>query len=157
MSYVRNFLLSSFPHWKSAPTDHLLLRLAVCNTLENHPQSQDWIKSLFRNKKRDWITFMKNNRKKGTYTDNNGIMVIATAQYLGVIFKIVPTSGDNRNPYYCIPDDVVDADTDGRPVLWLGLHQDDTDRRVDGRAGHYQSLVPVNFVVDTLIYLVIQD
>ena len=71
---------------------------------------------------------MKNNKKKVTYTDNNGIMVLATAQYLGVIFKIVPTSGDHRNPYYCIPDDVVDADTDGRPDLWLGLHQDDTDR-----------------------------
>ena len=37
----------------------------------------------------------------------------------------------------------MNAETDGRPVLWLGLYQDETDRRVDGRAGHYQSLEPV--------------
>ena len=24
--------------------------------------------------------------------------------------------------------------------MWLGLHQDDTDRRIEGKAGHYQSL-----------------
>ena len=101
-----------------------------------------WTKSLFNNKKRDWNLFAKNHRKEGTFTDNNGIMVLATAQYLGVILKIVPTSGDSRTPFYCIPDDVVDAETDGRPILWLGLHQDNTDRRYDGKAGHYQSLIP---------------
>ena len=86
--------------------------------------------------------FIKNNRLEGTYTDNNGVMVVATAQYLGVIFKIVPTSGDTRTPYYCIPDDVVNPETDGRPILLVGLHQDETDRRCDGKAGHYQSLQP---------------
>jgi hypothetical protein len=125
-----------------APVDHLLLRQAVCNTLESHPQSREWIKSLFKNK-RDWNTVVKNHRKPGVFTDNNGIMVVVTAHYLGVIFKIVPTSGDNRNPFYCIPDDVVNADTDGRPVLWLGLHQNETDRRFDGKAGQYQSLEPL--------------
>ena len=101
-----------------APIDHLLLRQAVCNTLDNHPQSKEWIQSLFRNK-REWNTFVKNHRKAGIYTVNNGIMVVATAHYLGVIFKIVPTSGDTRNPFYCIPDDVIDSETDGRPFCGL--------------------------------------
>ena len=123
-----------------APVNHADLRQAVCNTLEKHPQSQEWTQKLFRNKKRDWNNLIRNNRIPGTYTDNNGIMVVATAQYLGVILKIVPTSGDSRTPFYCIPDDVIDPETDGRPIVWIGLHQDDTDRCYDGKAGHYQSL-----------------
>ena len=65
-------------------------------------------------------------------------MVVATAQYLGVLFKVVPTSGDAKTTFYCIPDDLVDPETDGRPVLWIGLHQDNTDRRIDGKPGHFQ-------------------
>ena len=70
---------------------------------------------------------VRNHKKSGVLTGNNGIMVLATANYLGVIFNIVPTSGDTRNPFFSVPDNVVNTETDGRPILWLGLHQDETD------------------------------
>ena len=57
-------------------------------------------KTLFQSKKRHWNTFVRNHKKSGVFSDNNGIMVLATANYLGVILNIVPTSGDARTPFF---------------------------------------------------------
>ena len=64
--------------------------------------------------------FVINHKKSCVFTDNNGIMVLATANYLGVIFNIVPTSGDTRNPFFSVPDNVVNSETDGKANSLVG-------------------------------------
>ena len=78
----------------------MTLRLAVVNTLKEHPMAKEWIKTLFNKCKRDYVKFVKAQSVSGTYSDNNGIIVTATAQYLNVILQIVPISGDNITPTY---------------------------------------------------------
>ena len=118
------------------------LRLAVVSTLKEHPMLKEWISSVFHKKKRDFIKFVNAQTKSGAYTDVHGIMVLATAQYLNVVFEIVPTSGSQQCPTYKIPDDIIQDDP--RPVHVCGYLQDETDRQVPGKPGHWQCLVRVS-------------
>jgi hypothetical protein len=65
--------------------------------------------------------------------DNLGLLVTATADYLDVIFHIVGTSNNDKDPFTTI------GNKEGRNVVFhLGYYQDQSDE--GGRAGHYQSL-----------------
>ena len=68
--------------------------------------------------------------------DNLGLLVTATADYLDVIFHIVGTSNNDKDPFTTI------GNKEGRNVVFhLGYYQDQSDE--GGRAGHYQSLEPI--------------
>ena len=124
---------------RPAPTDPQILRLAVVNTLEHHPLAKDWVRDQFNKRKKDFKLFIKAQKQKSCFTDNDGIIVLATGHYLNVVFLVVSTDGDEKSPTYKWPDDRVTDDP--RPVLPCGLYPDTSDRTINGTAGHWQSLV----------------
>ena len=67
------------------PGDHHQLRLEVCRSLRNLPQTSSWVENLFSNSKKKFSKFIARHRRPGTWTDNLGIMCQATALYLGKV------------------------------------------------------------------------
>ena len=123
-------------HKLKVPEDPNELRLAVANSLKSHPQKSQWIQSLFQGKSRSFNRFIKEHSIPGTFVDNLGLLVTATADYLDVIFHIVGTSNNDKDPFTTI------GNKEGRNVVFhLGYYQDQSDE--GGRAGHYQSLEPI--------------
>ena len=125
-------------HKLKAPGDPNELRLAVTNTLKNHPQKSQWIRSLFHGKSRSFNRFVKEHSVPGTFVDNFGLLVLATSEYLNVTYHIVGTSNNEKDPVTVIGN----KDGDSNVVFHLGYYQDDTDQG-GHQAGHYQSLEPV--------------
>jgi hypothetical protein len=123
-----------------APTNHLDLRKAVVKSMETHPQMRQWVRSVYRGKKRDYNKFLRDQSKPGVFTDNDGLAVIATGDYLGVNYHIVGTSNTEQTPV-----SKIGREDEDRPVFHVGYHQDTTDNpdTSNPQAGHYQSLEKV--------------
>ena len=125
-------------HNLSAPRDHIILRKAVANAILGHSQKRNWIRALFGGKTRDFNKFVKEQSKPGVFIDNSGIPVVATADYLNVVFHIVGTSNNHQNPVTVI------GEGEGRKVFHIGYFQDNSDVVSSSssrfRVGHYQSL-----------------
>lgn len=123
-------------HNLKVPEDPNELRLAVANSLKSRPQKSQWIQSLFQGKSRSFNRFVKEHSIPGTFVDNLGLLVTATSDYLDVVFHIVGTSNNDKDPFTTI------GNKEGRKVIFhLGYYQDQSDE--GGRAGHYQSLEPI--------------
>ena len=54
-----------------APTNHLDLRKAVVKSMETHPQMRQWVRSVYRGKKRDYNKFLRDQSKPGVFIDND--------------------------------------------------------------------------------------
>ena len=119
-----------------APREANELRKAVTNSLHDHPQKMYWIKTQFRGKVQKFSKFVKEQSIPGTFIDRNGIMVVATADYLNVAYHIAGTSNNSQTPVTKLCDECPN-----RRVFHVGYYQDTTDRD-DGprKSGHYQSL-----------------
>ena len=119
----------------AAPLDPNELRKAVTNTLDNHKHKKHWLKHYFQGKSRKYKKFIKDHSQPGTFTDNYGIIVLATGDYLDVKYHLVGTSNNAQNPFTKLGED------ERTMVFHVGLYQDTTDSN-DGprQAGHYQSL-----------------
>ena len=74
-----------------APTNHLDLRKTVVKSMEPHPQMRQWVRLVYRGKKRDYNKFLCDQSKPGVFTDNDGLAVISTADYLGVNYHMAGT------------------------------------------------------------------
>ena len=80
-----------------APREANELRKAVTNSLLDHPQKMYWIKTQFRGKSQNFSKFIKEQSTPGTFIDRNGIMVVATADYLNVSYHIAGTSNNSQS------------------------------------------------------------
>ena len=119
----------------AAPVDPNELRKAVTNTLETHKHKKHWLKHYFQGKTRKYKKFIKDQSKPGTFTDNYGIIVLATGDYLDVRYHLIGTSNNAQNPFTIL------GDEEKTNVFHVGLFQDTTDVNEGPRqAGHYQSL-----------------
>ena len=122
--------------WRYMTVGRPSLRKAVTNSLKTHPLKMQWIKSLFMGKSQKYAKFVKEQSIENTFIDNYGIIVVATADYLGVNYHIVGTSNTEKVPVTKLHDDCPN-----RKILHVGYYQDTTDQ--DGgpkKLGHYQSL-----------------
>ena len=119
----------------AAPADPHELRKAVTNTLEKHKHKKHWVKNYFQGKVRKYNKFIKEHSQPGTFTDNYGIIVLATGDYLDVKYHLIGTSNNAQNPFTTL------GEESRTRVFHVGLFQDTTDID-DGprQAGHYQSL-----------------
>ena len=85
-------------HSLKSPDDPNELRIAVANLLKNHPQKPQWTRSLFNGKARNYNKFIKEHSVPGKFIDNFGLFVLATAEYLNVLYHIVGTSNNAKDP-----------------------------------------------------------
>ena len=119
----------------AAPSDPHVLRKAVTNSLENHKHKKHWVKNYFQGKIRKYKKFIKEHSVPGAFTDNYGIIVLATGDYLDVKYHLIGTSNNAQNPFTIL------GDENRTQVFHVGLFQDTTDIHDGPRtAGHYQSL-----------------
>ena len=67
---------------ENVPRCHKLLRRDICNSVTKHPQFPTWMAVHF---KRPVVfqLFLENMRRNGTYSDNMGLIVAASAHFLG--------------------------------------------------------------------------
>ena len=94
-----------------------------------------WVKNYFQGKMRKYNKFIKEHSQPGTFTDNFGIIVLATGDYLDVKYHLIGTSNNAQNPFTIL------GEENGTHVFHVGLFQDTTDVHDGPRtAGHYQSL-----------------
>ena len=84
--------------------------------MKSHPQMQQWVQAIFHGKKREFNRFLKEQSQSDVYTDNNGITVIATADYLGVNYHIVGTSNNEQDPV-----SKLGRLEEERPIFHIGL------------------------------------
>ena len=115
------------------PTDPTDLRIAVTNSRKTHPQKSQWIRSLFNGKARSFNRFVKEHSTPGTFVDNFGLLVLATSDYLNVIYHIVGTSNNKKDPVT-----VIGHKESRKVVFHIGYYQDTSDQGgVGARAGHW--------------------
>lgn len=73
---------------ENVPQCHKLLRQDICSSVTRHPEFPTWMAIHF---KRPVVfqLFLENMRKNGTYSDNMGLIIAASAHFLGnnFIFK----------------------------------------------------------------------
>ena len=71
--------------------------------------------------------------------DNFGLSVLATSDYLAVVFHIVGTSNNAQDPITKI------GEKEGRNVVFYVVYIQDTNDQYgdNAREGHYQSLEPI--------------
>ena len=116
-----------------APTDHNLLRKMVVDTLGSHNNRMDWAQAVFRGKLAKYNNFVKEQKVPGTWTDEAGIIVAATADYLGVTYHIAGDNNCNKNsdnPILVVEGNKKEQDIESNVVFHIGYYQDK----------HFQSL-----------------
>ena len=71
----------------NVPRCQNLLRQAICNSMMRHPEFPTWMSLHF---KRPVVfqLFLKNMKRSGTYCDNMGLMIAASAHFLGNNFDL---------------------------------------------------------------------
>lgn len=85
----------------------------------------DWAMAAYNGKVRDYNAFVKNQASEGTRTDEEGIVVFATADYLGVDFHIAGDQNCNKNSRDTILV-VQGSENDGeddKAILHIGYYQ----------------------------------
>ena len=120
--------------------DALDLRKAIVKSINSsHPLFDTWLVICFRGRLALMNAFKRLHSNSGVFTDNDGIINIATAYYLHTDIHIVGTSNTDQSPFTQIS---CGAEHSELP-FWVGYYQDTTDLN-DGerRSGHYVSLTP---------------
>ena len=109
----------------NALIDPGLLRKMVVASLKTHPRKMDWAMAAYNGKVRDYNAFVKNQASEGTWTDEEGIVVFATADYLGVDIHIAGDQNCNKNsrdPILVVQGSENDGEDD-KAVLHIGYYQ----------------------------------
>jgi len=109
------------------PTNHIDLRIAVCEAIPKLPQAKDWITNLFGDEE-TFQSFLKDHRQLGTWTDAFGIMCQSTALYVGRNIHIVGTANIGQGFAFTKLESIEGADE--YSPFTVGYYQDK----------HYQSL-----------------
>ena len=108
-----------------APSDPAMLRKMVVATLPTHPNKVDWALAAFNGKLRKYNQFVKSQTMDGTWTDKDGILVVATADYLGVDFHIAGDQNcekNNKDPILKVEGRTKDEEA-SKVVLHVGYYQ----------------------------------
>ena len=109
----------------NAPTNPTMLRKMVVDTLPAHPMRLNWAQALYKGKLSAFNRFVKEQRKPGTWTDMGGIIVVATADFLGVTFHIAGDENctkNSRNPILVVEGQRKSEDR-ANVVLHVGYYQ----------------------------------
>lgn len=118
-----------------APIDHQQMRLRVCDHLKSLPRQvkEDTINVVFVGKPRGLSDLAHRQRKPGQWVDNMGVMVLATAHFLGRNIHLIgyPPSGASCERGYSLTCIEGGEEGEAHPPLTIFYH----DR-------HYQTLRP---------------
>ena len=109
------------------PTNHVDLRLAVCEAIPKMPQAKEWIQNLFRDED-TFKAFLEKHKTLGKWTDSYGIMCQATALFVGRNIHIVGTANIGQGEAYTKLESVEESTK--FPPFTVGYYQEQ----------HYQSL-----------------
>ena len=113
-------------------SDHRQLRQDVCKALPSFSQVPQWIQITFGGSKAQFQRFIKKHKKINTWTDNDGIMVQATALLLCRRIILVGTANhDPENRGFSVIEG--GPGSEAYPPLIVGYYQ----------GNHYQSLQEV--------------
>ena len=125
---------------KGVARDHKVLRSDICQALRKHPQSPEWLTSVFQSNEKRFRNFVTKHEHVGEWTDGSGIMCQATALHLGRNINVVGTINANQaGPGYSVVEGGPGAEN--RDPLYVGYYQDQ----------HYQSLKQIRgMAVETL-------
>ena len=113
------------------PWDHLGMRATVCDAMVSMSEAEEWSENHFGGSWRSFLEFVSANSLPGTWTDEAGIMVQATAIFLGRIIRIVGTINAGHGDGWTTIE--AGAEAELLPPLHIGYYQD----------VHYQSLALV--------------
>ena len=102
------------------------LREEVINNMEQCKNFKNVYESICGNNREKVEEFKKKHRQEGTFTDEDGVMVLTTAIYLGVTLRIFSNSNNKDLPYT--------EYNKGKSIIFHIFQ----DRR---GSGHYQSLI----------------
>ena len=114
------------------------LRVATVNSIHSrHPLYEVWLQMCFREKDKYLEDFKRLHCQAGVFTDNNGVIVIATAMLLNITVNIVATSNNSTTPFT-----VINPSETASSCFWIGYYQDTTDKPGGGQqSGHYVPLI----------------
>lgn len=115
------------------PKNALKLRRNIVKNLTKNPCFQTFFEVGFGNDLDVYNSFVKEQCKSGTFTDENGILVLATAMHLGVKVNIVAPDNNDQNPFTSYGN-VDDRDA---VTFWIAHYPEDSST---GQVGHFQSL-----------------
>ena len=111
--------------------DHLGMRAAVCDAMVSMSEAEEWSENHFGGSWWSYLQFVTANSLPGTWTDEAGIMVQATAIFLGRIIRVVGTINAGHGDGWTTIE--AGAEAELLPPLHIGYYQD----------WHYQSLALV--------------
>ena len=109
-----------------APTDQAMLRKMVVATLPTHPNKVNWAMAAFNGKLRKYNQFVKSQGVEGTWTDQEGLIVVTTADYLGVDIHIAGDQNcekNETNPILKVEGRKKDDEEASKVVLHIGYYQ----------------------------------
>ena len=109
------------------------LRKEIANHVKKHPDFRCWKEIVFKNNGRLVNSFINAHSKPGTFTDQDGLIVLTAAHFLNVNLHVVSSSNNQQDP-------VTKFNSSSLITFHLGYRQDCTD--TGGKAGHYRSFVP---------------
>ena len=110
------------------------LRRLIAASVRTHPNISYWKEVHFKNNGYLLRSFITKHSKPGTYTDSDGLIIHAAAEFLNSTIHVVGSSNTPEAEVTKIPA------SNPLHTLHLGYHQDQSDR--GGRDGHFESFIP---------------
>ena len=87
--------------------------------LSENPMYLHWFSTIFHGKRAEVKSFVNKHSRPCEYTDNNGLIPLHTAHFLGVNLHIVGTSNNMQDPFT----EVRGSSEIGTPIFWIGFYQ----------------------------------
>merc|ERR1712030_48130 len=102
------------------------LRKEVVNNIENCANFNHVFEMIFESNYKKFSEFKKKHHREGEFTDEDGVLTLATGYYLGVTLRIFSRSNTKKQPYT--------EHNENQPVIFNIFLDDRT-------SGHFQSLL----------------
>ena len=102
------------------------LRKEVVDNIENCKNFAHVFEMIFKSDHEKLAEFKKKHHREGEFTDEDGVMTLATAYYLGVTLRIFSRTNTKKNPYT--------EHNENQPIIFNIFLDDRT-------SGHFQSLL----------------
>ena len=110
------------------------LRIAVVNSIKDHPLCKShWLPIAFGNDTKKLRRFLKAQKKDGEYTDENGVIALATSLFLNVQINIIAPDNNSTNPFTAY-----NKESNCTDVFWMAHYPTNP---TTGFQGHFQTLV----------------
>ena len=102
------------------------LRKEVVDNIENCENFANVFEMIFKSDYTKLSEFKKKHHREGEYTDEEGVMTLATGYYLGVTLRVFSRTNSKQQPYT--------EYNENKPIIFNIFHDDRS-------SGHFQSLI----------------